>query len=95
MPGLKRFLGELELNGVRTALVTRLVTAFLSHRCRMSASQAAEAVRSEPRHRAQLCRCLSRKFWQTKNVLGTLADQLLRMTAPAGRYGSSFQHGHH
>jgi hypothetical protein len=86
MPGLKRFLSELELNTVRRSLVLRLVTAFILHRCRMSASQAAGAVRSEPRHRAQLCRFLSRKFWQTKNVLGTLADQLLRMTAPEGTW---------
>lgn len=85
MPGLQRFVSGLELNAVRTALVTRLVAAFILQRCRMPASQAAGAVRSEPRHRAQVCRCLSRTFWQTRNVGGTLAGQLLRMTAPDGR----------
>jgi hypothetical protein len=86
MPGLKRFLSALDLNAVRCSMVTRLVVAFMLHRCRMSASQAAGAIRSQPRHRGQVGRCLSRKFWQTKNVLGTLADQLLRMTAPHGTW---------
>ena len=40
VPGLKRFVSALDFNSQRCAMITRLVVAFMMHRCRMSASQA-------------------------------------------------------
>jgi hypothetical protein len=86
VPGLKRFVSALDFNSQRCAMITRLVVAFMMHRCRMSASQAGGAIRSDPRHRGQVCRFLSRKFWQSTNILATLYEQLLVLSAPAGTW---------
>ncbi len=64
LPKLKEFVKLLKLNATREALAIRLIMAFVVHRGRMSALQAAGTVRTEPRHRAQLTRFLSRNFWK-------------------------------
>ena len=70
LPKLKEFVGQAKLNVDRESLVIRMLVAFLMHRGRMSAAQAAGAVRTEPRHRAQLGRFLGRRFWQSVEILG-------------------------
>jgi hypothetical protein len=77
LPGLKRFLQPAGLNGRLSALVIRFVVAFVMHLGRMAAARAATAVRSEPRHRAQLCRVLGRKLLRRLSPAAVLRSQVL------------------
>ena len=77
MPELKRFLTPLGLRKHAEAMVIRLVAAFVLHVARMSAVQAAGAIKTEPCHRAQVCRCLGRKFWGKYRPLQTLQAAVL------------------
>ena len=77
LPGLKRFLKPVGLPGRMQALVIRCVVAFVMHLGRMAAARAASAVRSEPRHRAQLCRFLGRKLLRRLSPAAVLRAQLL------------------
>jgi len=86
LPELKRFLRAVDLNSQRCSMITRLIVAFMLHRGRMSASQAAGAVRCEPRHRGQVCRSLGRMFWESTNVLSALYEQVLVLSAPEGTW---------
>src|SRR5437660_10859234 len=79
LPGLKRFLKPVGLNERMLALVIRCVVAFVMHLGRMTAARAATAVRSEPRHRAQLCRFLGRKLLRRFSLAAVLRGQLLLM----------------
>ena len=82
LPRIKSFLRPARLTLATTALLVRLVAAFVCHRGRLSASQAACAIRSQARHRAQLTRFLARSHW-SKNwaVLAAVANLLLRQEA--------------
>jgi hypothetical protein len=86
MPELKRFLTPLGLKKHTQTMVIRLAAAFVLHVARMSAVQAAGAIRSEPCHRAQVCRCLGRKFWLKCRPLDTLRASLLACEAEKGRF---------
>ena len=77
LPGLKRFLQPAGLHERMVALVIRCIVAFVMHLGRMAAARAATAVRSEPRHRAQLCRFLGRKLLRRLGLAGRLRQQLL------------------
>jgi hypothetical protein len=79
LPGLKRFLKPVGLNERMLALVIRCVVAFVMHLGRMGAARAATAVRSEPRHRAQVCRFLGRKLLRRMSPANVLREQLLLM----------------
>jgi Transposase DDE domain len=79
LPGLKRFLLPLHLKASMSALLIRCVAAFLLHTGRMSAARAATAVRSQPRHRAQLCRFLGRKLLRRLAPAAILRAQLLAL----------------
>lgn len=79
LPGLKRFLQPVGLNERMSALVIRCVVAFVMHLGRMAAARAATAVRSEPRHRAQVCRFLGRKLLRRLSPAAVLRGQLLQM----------------
>ena len=79
LPGLKRFLKPVALNERMLALVIRCVVAFVMHFGRMGAARAASAVRSEPRHRAQVCRFLGRKWLRRLSPATVLREQLLLM----------------
>ena len=87
LPGLKRFLKPVGLNERMLALVIRCVVAFVMHIGRMAASRAATAVRSEPRHRAQLCRFLGRRLLRRLSPAAVLRGQLLLMESrSSGRF---------
>ena len=86
LPKLKEFLEPLKLNAVREGMAIRLIMAFIIHLGRMSASRAAGAARSEPRHRAQVIRSLGRKFWKGVEILATLRELVLALSAPQGTY---------
>lgn len=77
LPGLKRFLKRVGLNAAMHALVVRCVVAFIMHFGRMAAARAAGAIRSEPRHRAQLCRVLSRAWLRRLAPAAVLRAQLV------------------
>ena len=79
LPGLKRFLKPVGLKERALGLVIRCVVAFVMHLGRMAAARAATAVRSEPRHRAQLCRFLGRKLLRRLSPAAVLRGQLLQM----------------
>jgi Transposase DDE domain len=79
LPGLKRFLKPVGLNERMLGLVIRCIVAFVMHLGRMAAARAATAVRSEPRHRAQLCRFLGRKLLRRLSPALVLREQLLLM----------------
>jgi Transposase DDE domain len=86
MPGLKRFLNRTALNESSRALVMRIVTAFILHSGRMSCLQAAGAVRSEARHRAQISRFLARPRWQGCEINSLLTQLLLAQETGQGLY---------
>ena len=82
LPRLKTFLRPARLSTATTALLVRLIAAFLCHRGRLSASQAAGTIRSQARHRAQLTRFLARCHWSKDwAVLTAVADLRLRQEA--------------
>jgi hypothetical protein len=77
LPGLQRFLKPVGLKERMLGLVVRCVVALIVHLGRMAATRAATAVRSEPRHRAQVCRFLGRKLWRRLSPAALLRSQLL------------------
>jgi hypothetical protein len=78
-PELKRFLKPVGLNERMLGLVIRCIVAFVMHLGRMAAARAASAVRSEPRHRAQVCRFLGRKLLRRLSPAAVLRGRLLLM----------------
>lgn len=86
MPELKRFLAPLGLKKHAETMVIRLVAAFVLHVARMSAVQAAGAIQTDPCHRAQVCRCLGRKFWGEYRPLQTLQAAALACETKDGRW---------
>jgi Transposase DDE domain len=86
LPEINRFLKPAGLNPRALALVVRCVAAFCLHWGRMSATQASGAIRSDPRHRAQICRFLSRKALRKRPLLPPLQAQLLALEPTQGRF---------
>jgi Transposase DDE domain len=77
LPGLKRFLKPVGLNQRMLGLVIRCVVAFVMHLGRMAAARAANSVRTQPRHRGQICRFLGRKLLRRLSPASVLREQLL------------------
>lgn len=86
LPGIKRFLKPLGLKERALSLTVRCVAAFCLHWGRMSAVQAAGAVGAEPRHRAQICRFLGRKYLRKLRMVSILQAELLMMESKKGRF---------
>lgn len=79
LPGVKTFLRPAQLSAATCGLVVSLLTAFCAHVGRLSAANAANAVRSHARHRAQLVRFLARLHWSRDwMLLASVADLLLQ-----------------
>ena len=78
-PKLKGFLKPLGRKATVQALLIRCIVAFLLHRGRMGAARAAGAVRSEPRHRAQIARFLGRKMLRRLSPASVLRSQVLAL----------------
>ena len=82
LPKIKAFLRPAHLTATTTALLVRLITAFCRHPGRMSADAAAQALRSQRRHRAQIARFLARSHWSKDwSLLTDLAGLLLQQEA--------------
>jgi len=76
LPDAKTFFADAKLPASTVGLLTRFVVACLS--TLRSASQAADAIRTDPRHRAQLVRFLARRGWsQDWIILERLAGVVL------------------
>ena len=86
LPDIKTFLKPAGLNNRSLGLVVRCIAAFCLHWGRMSAVQASVAVRSEPLHRAQICRFLGRKHLRKRQLLATLRTQVLAAESLTGRF---------
>jgi hypothetical protein len=81
LPQIQTFLTPVALGRQARALVIRCMIAFLIHLGKMSAAQAAGAVRSDARHRAQIGRFLGRAYWKRTDLLGPLRAALLELEA--------------
>jgi hypothetical protein len=78
LPGIKRFLATVALSAHVQGFLIRLVAAFLVHVGRMSATQAAGAIRSQARHRAAVIRFLAQLRWSDDwSVLAQFAELVL------------------
>jgi Transposase DDE domain len=86
LPAIKRFLKPVGLTERALALTIRCVAAFCLHCGRMSAVQAAQAVQSEPRHRAQICRFFGRRSLRRLRMVSALQGQVLAWEAKKGRF---------
>ena len=109
LPKLKRFVTPLGLKNAAQTMVIRLIAAFVLHVARMSAVQAAGAIKTHPGHRAQVCRCLGRNSgtstvpwrscrrpcWRAKPNAGAgLCSSWTRpFTASKGRRRKHLRHG--
>jgi len=81
---LKSWLRPLKLSEPRRTLMIRFVVATVLRCGRMSASQSATAVRSQPCHRAQITRFLAREWWNKRPLLGHLQASLLELERKTG-----------
>lgn len=82
LPRIKTFLRPARLSTTTTTLLLRLLAAFVCPHRRLSAAQAASAIRSQARHRAQVVRFLARCHWSRDwSMLATVADLLLQQEA--------------
>ena len=86
LPGLKRFLSGTGLKDAVLRMVMRIVITFLLHSGRMSCLQAAGAVRSDARHRAQVGRMLKRPSFSRLNLTNIARAELLAREAVQGRF---------
>jgi Transposase DDE domain len=79
LPGIKRFLATVALSDHVQSFLIRLVAAFIVHVGRMSATQAAGAIRTEARHRAAVIRFLAKLGWSGDwSVLAHVAELVLQ-----------------
>jgi hypothetical protein len=79
LPGIKRFLGKTQ------GYVLLFIASFVSRCGRMSASQAAQAIRTQARHRANVVRFLAKQGWSGDwCVLEQLAQLVLEAEARRG-----------
>lgn len=85
LPRIKGFLAAAKLDSYVLDFVIRLMTAFIAHAGRMSASQAAGAIRTQARHRAAVIRFLAARRWSGDwDVLSRLAEVVLQAEAASG-----------
>lgn len=83
---LKRFLEKTGLHELARQMLFRMVVAFLMRRGRMSCSQAAGSVASDPIHRGELTRFLARPRWQKYDFNGPLRAALLARESRRGKF---------
>jgi len=84
--GLKGFIAKTQLGDVARLMLLRMSLAFIARQGRMSCSQAAGSVASEPIHRGELTRFLARPRWQRHDFNRPLRDLLLRRESRRGKF---------
>jgi hypothetical protein len=77
LPGIKSFLRPVARTLADVAPFVRLLAGFLAHLGRMSASQAAEAIRTCSRHRANVARYLERPLAVNRGWLNRLSRRMI------------------
>lgn len=83
---LKGFVEAMSLSPFATQMVVRMVLAFLSHRVRMSCSQAAVAVQAAPLDRSQVTRFLARTRWKQRDINAPVRRRLLMLEKRRGSF---------
>ena len=83
---LKRFLAITGMGSLAQTMLLRVVLAFMMHRGRMSCSQAAGSIASQPIHRGGLTRFMARPRWQKQDFNGPLREALLRRESKRGKF---------
>ena len=83
---LKRFVEKTGLNKYAQAMVMKMMLTFMMHLGRMTCSQAAHSVASEPVHRGQITRFLARPRWQKNDFNAPLREALLQLEAAKGQF---------
>ena len=87
LPGIKRFFKAVKLELWVEGYLICFIAGFVAHLGRMSASQAAQAIRTRARHRANVVRFLARQRWSGDWwVLEQVANLMLE--AEAARRGT-------
>lgn len=85
LPGIKRFLKTINLHPLAQAYVIQFIATFIGHFGRMSASQTAQTIRTQARHRANVVRFLAKQGWSGDwCALQQLAQLLLEAEAAHG-----------
>jgi len=82
---LKSFIAKTGLGALARLMVMRMALAFICRRGRMSCSQAACSISTEPIHRGQLTRFLARRRWQKNDFNDPVRKELLELEAYGGR----------
>lgn len=83
---LKGFLTELPLSEFARSMVLRLILAFVMRRGRMSCSQAAVAVQTQPIDRSQVTRFLARVRWKNTDFNAPARKRLLMLEQRRGPF---------
>jgi hypothetical protein len=78
LPGIKLFLRPITRRLSNVEMLVRLMAAFIGHVGRMSASQAAEAIRTLSRHRANVGRYLERNSAVNSWMLNRLGRRIIQ-----------------
>ena len=86
LEGLKGLLRPVGLSDRARTAVVRCIAAFVMHAGRMSATQAAQAIRTEPCHRAQIGRFLKRSWWEKRKLLTHVQLAILALEAGSGEF---------
>ena len=83
---LKGFIAQTGLNDFARTMLLRVVVAFIMRRGRMSCSQAAGSIASDPIHRGQLTRFMARPRWQKREFNSPLRAALLKRESKRGKF---------
>ena len=83
---LKGFIAQTGLNDFARTMLLRVVVAFIMRRGRMSCSQAAGSIASDPIHRGQLTRFMARPRWQKHEFNSPLRAALLKRESKRGKF---------
>jgi hypothetical protein len=76
LPRIKQFLRPIS-RSLEASMLVQLMTAFITHVGRMSASQAAGAIRAASRHRGNVARYLGRKSSVSRRALPRLSRRII------------------
>lgn len=86
LPKLNRFLRPLGLKDATRQMVMRVMITFMMHFGRMSCLQAAGALQSQTRHRAQVSRFLARPRWRAQEMNEQLRESVLQLETASGPF---------
>ncbi len=83
---LKRFISKTKLSDFAQTMMLRMVVTFILHHGRMTCSQAAGSLVTDPVHRSQVTRFLARPRWQRHDFNAPLRAAMLELETIKGRF---------